>query len=259
MKKAKVLFLLLPLAVAVAQAKEESKSEEGKSTGRFSVLGLALGEGDQYPAGKQSNIRGLSLSLFGERRNSVRGLAAGLCYSIMEEDMSGIQFALIGSATDKLNGIQFSGIYNYNYTFDGVTVAGLINTAGYDGTSRGLQIAGLLNLDGFAFSGWPEPTLIGGQIALVGNSSGHLKGFQAALLINAAEGACSGLQIGLINFAKELRGLQVGAFNYAEKTSGLQVGVLNFSSKGKGLQIGLLNSFGEEENLRILPIINGRF
>ncbi|MCL1888764.1 MAG: hypothetical protein FWF96_07850, partial [Kiritimatiellaeota bacterium] len=116
---------------------------------------------------------------------------------------------------------------------------------GYDGTSRGLQIAGLFNIDGFSFAGFPEPTTVGGQIALLGNGTSHMKGVQVALGFNVADCSCTGLQIALFNVAGTLRGVQIGAANFADG--------------GSGVQIGLYNSFGQDDNRRILPLVNFRW
>lgn len=235
MKNARIIFLLLALPFSLARAETPET---------YSVLGLALVDEHQYPSSKMSNIRGLSLSLFGEERQSVQGVAVGLGPSWINRDMSGIQFMLLGSAAEKFNGIQFSGVYSANTTFDGVTFAGLFNLTGHGGISRGLQIAGLLNIDGFSFSGYPDSTLVGGQIALLWNSTPNLKGVQIALGFNLA-GECAGLQIALFNYATTLRGVQIGAVNIADK--------------GSGLQIGLLNSFGTDDGRLIFPLVNMRF
>jgi len=240
MRNARIFFLLLPLAVVVARAETDAKASE-----RFSVLGLAFTDEWQYPSSWQSNIRGVSLSLFIEDRRSVRGLAVGLGSDI-SHDMTGVQFALVGCTNKKLNGIQFAGYLAHNRTFDGLTVAGVFNTNEGDGTSRGVQVAGLLNMDidGYSFTRRPNQFILGGQIALLGNGAGHIKGAQLALGCNMAY-QCSGLQIALVNYAENLRGLQIGA--------------LNFADEGSGVQIGFFNWFGQDEDCRILPLVNWRF
>jgi len=232
MRNARLFFLLLPLAVVVARAETDAKASE-----RFSVLGLAFNGEYQYPSdelrvlrGRKTNIRGVSLSLFHEDRKSVWGLSVGLGYPFFYdfdrlasiEDMAGIQLALLGGRTEKLNGIQIAGL-----------------TVENDGGFNGVTFAGLANISGFGH----ESTSCGLQIALLGNVAVDIKGVQIALL----------------NGTGELRGLQIGAVNFAEKTLGLQIGLANFSEEGFGLQIGLFNLFGKKDDRRILPLVNWRF
>ena len=233
----KSILLLLPLAAVFARA--------GEATEKFSIFGLALTSEIQFPSDTKSNIRGVSLSLFGEERNSVRGVDVGLC-SWIDKEMTGIQISFVGSATKNFNGIQFAGLGAFNETFNGVMFAGLLNnSAGYQ-KSYGLQMAGLFNTHcsiNFASKRFSD-LFVGGQIAFIGNAAAKINGFQIALGINGTD---------------ELKGFQIGFYNYAETLCGLQIGVLNVAREGSGLQIGLLNFFGKDDNRFVLPLLNARF
>ena len=233
MKNIRSILLLLPFVAVFARAEEAAEASE-----RFSILGLSVEPDTQYPSGRNSNIRGVSLSLLVELRNNVRGVAVGSGASMIENDMTGIQFALVASGAGKLNGIQAGGLFAGAGSFDGVIFTGLFNITGR-GQSRGLQIAGLGNLP------FDKGGLNGGQIALLLNGANDLKGFQIGIGINAAT---------------EINGLQIaGVFNYAETLRGLQIGAVNVVENGSGLQIGLLNFFGTGDNRLIFPLLNARF
>ena len=69
-------------------------------------------------------------------------------------------------------------------------------------------------------------------------------GFSAALFGNSAGGLMKGVQIGLVNVAQDSAyGLQIGAVNFARDLHGVQIGVLNFNETG----------------LKCFPIINAGF
>jgi len=226
-------FVMLAFVLSVPLGAVADAPENG-----YSVVGLAT-YALQYPSEfKNNNIRGVSLSLIEEDRDRVYGLNLGLGYSYISETMAGVQISLFADGFTDVNGIQIGIIGNQIENFNGIVVAGLINFAhGSDSSSCGLQMAGLASVH---FEG-----MRGMQISLVGNVTGHIKGFQASTGYNLAEGYCHGLQIGLGNRAGVLHGLQIGAVNVA--------------LTGSGVQIGLFNSFGEDDNRRILPLLNFRF
>jgi hypothetical protein len=111
-----------------------------------------------------------------------------------------------------------------------VQIGGL--AAGTKGTFNGLaQIGGVGTMAG-TFNGLAQ---IGG-----GNVASHLHGGQIGVADVALEDA-SGLQLGAVTYAKELRGAQVGVVNWAEDARGVQIGLVNHARSLRGVQIGLLN------------------
>ena len=104
----------------------------------------------------------------------------------------------------------------------GIQFAGGLSTASSD--VYGIQFAGLGSV---IFSGGVDSTVYGAQIAGVMVGTDHLRGVQIAGLYAGASTAI-GLQVGLINFAKEV------------------------PAGGVLVQIGLVNNIGS----RILPLLN---
>jgi hypothetical protein len=111
-----------------------------------------------------------------------------------------------------------------------VQIGGL--AAGTKGTFNGLaQLGGVGTMAG-TFNGLAQ---LGG-----GNVVSHLHGSQIGVADVALEDA-SGLQLGAVTYAKELRGAQVGVVNWAEDARGVQIGLVNHARSLHGVQIGLLN------------------
>jgi hypothetical protein len=212
-----------------------------------SPLAVALTRDFQFP-GHETAIHGLSLALFEVEHN---------------QGLQGIGIAIGGQDVSEVSGIQISGVINSSGDVDGVQVAGLVNMAGsFQGAmisgyvniggayrsrhSRGLQLAIFGNQVEFMGPGEEGPTslLDGAQISLAFNGAHHLRGAQISILGNDAT-RCSGLQLGLVNHAKELRGVQVGLCNLARS--------------GFGVQLGLVNGFGSGDDRLWLPVVNARF
>lgn len=131
--------------------------------------------------------------------------------------------------TDEIiNGINISSGTIGNVSYNGVTLAGLVQ----NGTeNNGIAIAGM----------W--------------NGMHKSNGIQIAGLLNEATYS-NGIQISLSNNTSYMNGAQIGGANYAEeKMVGVQIGIFNKSKKTKGIQIGLWNI----NEKRKLPFINWNF
>lgn len=106
----------------------------------------------------------------------------------------------------------------------------------HDQGGAGLHIAGLFNHDGGLFRGL--------QLALL-NSAKDLSGVQLSVTANVTTGRTVGLQIGPANYnsygSGEFEGLQLGAINVAGVARGFQFGVVNTARQVRGLQFGLIN------------------
>jgi len=177
--------------------------------------------------------------------------------------------------SEETNIPQIGILGNFNGSFNGVLIAGLINLGSHSGTSHGLQIAGFGNSffpNHYGRSG----RLIGGQIALFGNATKNLSGGQISLIGNSVESELTGGQIALAgnsaytlegfqlstgwnNVKKNCYGLQVGMVNTTEYLHGLQIGIYNRAYTGFGVQVGLVNEFGRDNDRFILPLVNFRF
>ena len=130
-------------------------------------------------------------------------------------------------------GFRFSGLGNYNEdAFAGVQMAGVLNY-----TRRGLagaQIASVLNINDGA------GTFL--QLSSVANiNAGPFAGFQVSVFLNAANSQMGGGQLGVLNYAENMKGVQVGVINMGASFHGLKVGVVNSGQEITGTTIGLVN------------------
>jgi hypothetical protein len=130
----------------------------------------------------------------------------------------------------------------------GLQVTGGANVVG--GDFRGIQFAGLGNSAG--------GTMVGFQLSGLYNLSNEsVGGFQIGGLFNYTDAQLAGLQLGAINKARRIpgkkstpptraRGLQLGLLNTAKDMHGWQVGLINFGGAMRGKQIGLINFFEKQ-------------
>ena len=154
-----------------------------------------------------------------------------------ESNNKGIQIAgFMNYVRNHSTGIQLAGVFNVvGGDFKGVQVAGIGNSSGnnMNGYSAGLQLAGLYNI-----------------------SREAIGGFQVSSLFNYTDGQLSGVQVGLINKARiikgkhtlpptKAKGLQVGLVNFSKEMDGTQVGLINFGGVALGKQFGLINFFSK--------------
>jgi len=145
---------------------------------------------------------------------------------------NGLMLALGVNDTDYLNGIQSSYIYNKAGVVRGVQDSYIMNRAG---SLWGIQASGIYNdaneLHGLQLSGiynYSED-MHGAQFSGIINNAAKMDGYQAA---------------GICNLSKETVGCQMASiFNYTEnlKTKGVQIGLVNVAKETQGFQIGLLN------------------
>jgi hypothetical protein len=138
----------------------------------------------------------------------------------------------VNIAKGALHGFQLAGISNtvYRWTF-GLQLAGLYNVSRE--SMDGVQVSSLFNIT--------EGGLFGMQISLL-NRAGFMNG------INSFDNDDpTGVQLGIINTAKNMDGYQIGFINIAGPMKGTQIGLINIYRHGtdpqtkNGTAIGLLN------------------
>ena len=178
------------------------------------------------------------------------------------KNLPGVQAAGLVNVANDVNAVQFAGLVNVTKgRFDGVQIAGLVNTVGEDiGTSRrdslnakyspAVQVAGLVNT-GYNVNAVQVSGLVnvskgrfsGVQIAGIGNNvSNDGNGVQLAGLYNVSNGDGNTQVAGLFNVADDIKGSQIGAiFNKARKVDGVQIGLINVCDTTSGGSIGLIN------------------
>lgn len=188
--------------------------------GTNSFLNLTISEQRELEhAGFESNHQGIQVAGFLNyvRMNS-KGAQVSLAFNIVGLDFKGFQFAGLGNSSGNYaQGFQLAGLYNLAEEGMG-----------------GIQLSALYN--------YTKGQLAGSQIAVI-NKSGRMKGRNSSPPDRAR-----GLQIGLLNFCKEMDGTQIGLINFGGDMRGRQIGLINFFQRSipkdnvkNGLPIGLLN------------------
>ena len=164
--------------------------------------------GDLMLPWARSDVYGLRLDLpYGNNKGCLLGADIGVV-GFLSERMSGLQvtgFNLVDLASVK--GVHLGAIANRDRDFHGVQISGVLNWN--EDESAGVQI-GTVNYGG-EFTGLQ----FGGVSWMVGAFTGVT--FDGALTtrncVNVAAETSTGLQLGLINFAKHHEGLQLGLVN----------------------------------------------
>lgn len=159
------------------------------------------------------------------QKDVVTPFAVGMLGSTVYQ-VDALQASSLYNFTHEVNGVQLSGILNWNTSeFDGVQGAGIFNMN--SGDFDGSQLAGILNMNAGAFSGFQGAGIMnyaGGQDS---------NGVQAASILNIKKGNLKGAQIGLINICS-------GECNF-------QLGLINISKNGI-IEIG--TSYTSNDNIR---------
>ena len=124
----------------------------------------------------------------------------------MDKNVYALQYStFMNISSGRLNGLQYSGLFNIANQVNGLQFTGLFNTAN---------------------------DLNGGQVSGLFNTAKDMNGIQVSGLFNTAK-KVNGVQVaGLFNSATEDSGLQVGVVNVAEKSDGIAIGVVNIIKDG---------------------------
>ena len=160
--------------------------------------------------------------------NVVGGSSSGLqlagLSNINRHSVNGFQIAGINNFADSLKGGQISGLNNIlRGQLIGVQASGIFNFA--NGNIEGVELAGVGNL---ATKG-----VYGLQVAGVFNAAKTIQGVQLSPLLNVTSKDMSGIQVGLVNIAGEVRGFQFGLVNIADTVVwGAPIGLINIVKNG---------------------------
>ncbi|MBQ2623514.1 MAG: hypothetical protein IJG18_00280 [Kiritimatiellae bacterium] len=196
----------------------------------------------------RSDVYGLRLDFpYGNNKGCLIGADIGVV-GLLGERMTGFQFTgfnLVDLASVK--GLQFGAIANRDKDFHGVQISGIVNWN--EDESAGVQI-GTVNYGG-EFTGFQ----IGGVSWMVGNLSGV--SFDAMLTTRSK---FTGWSIAGFNYGlRDVSGAQMGGINVSAETStGLQLGLVNFAKHHEGLQLGLVN-INSSGFLPCFPFVNFNF
>lgn len=213
-RKMAIIAAALIFISGVSNAQTEPKKEKKELISFPAQIGFFFPCGTH---GRQSTDYkyNFSLNLVYGKIGGLNGVGINGLFGSVEGDVSGVQIAGVGNASDEVKGVQIAGFGNASDGVKGVQIAGFGNASD---EMRGIQIAGF------------------------GNASDEARGIQIAGFGNAADDV-EGIQIaGFSNAADEIKGIQIaGIANGADKITGLQIGgIYNRTRTLRGLQIGLV-------------------
>ena len=174
-------------------------------------------------------------------------------------DVTGFRLSLLYGACCEFAGLDISVVGYAGGDLTGLSVGG-VNVAG--GRMCGGQV-GLVNWSNSGETSWGGRS-VGAQIGAL-NYAGTFCGLQDGV-VNVSATSFAGLEVGLVNCARDLYGVQCGSWlilgvNFAAGTVyGCQLGLVNYARRmEKGVQIGTVNVIADNGWLPVLPLINGGF
>ena len=191
----------------------------------FTTVSLGLIRSKVY------EVDGIMLALGVNEAERVRGVQESYIWN-EAKDLRGVQSAGIFNRSHGVMGVQAAGIFNSAHDVQGVQGAGIFNAA-HD--FRGVQGAGIFST-AHDFTGF--------QASGIYNTAYDMTGFQAAGIFNSARNSRGMQAAGIGNVADEFDGVQAaGIFNYASHlaSDGVQLGIVNVAKESDGIQLGLLN------------------
>ncbi|MCK5186388.1 MAG: hypothetical protein KAR43_04585, partial [Deltaproteobacteria bacterium] len=126
-------------------------------------------------------------------------------------------------ATSVSNNFSLNALYGLNGGLDGIEIGGIMN---YNtGGVTGVQLAGVANINAEQTHGF----MCAGFYNL---STDDASGVQMAD-INTAMGDFTGVQLGVVNYAKRLKGVQLGLINVVGEDNGaVPIGLINIVKGG---------------------------
>ncbi len=109
------------------------------------------------------------------------------------------------------------------------------------GTSGGLCVGVVVDIEKGA-------KFYGSVVSLHGKNEGEINGLRVGIINLSDGGKLNGLEAGVVNGPYETK---TKTNNLSEKVNGLQVGVVNIARNGKGLQVGLINDNQNSNGLQV--------
>lgn len=182
---------------AIARTAGRARGDDGEVIDEENIewtpFAIAFVPGIEYPAGKTDNVN-FSLGFVMAKNERISGAQASF---------------LIGSVTNGFTGVQANGFLS-------------IATDTVGEPSRGAQLSGFINVFTGNLSGFQGSSFL--NVA-----SGNIRGAQGAGFLNVATGEFTGVQAsGFLNVANVVHGLQLGIVNVAKENTGVSFGLLNF-------------------------------
>jgi hypothetical protein len=203
----------------------------------------------------QQDMGGIQLSglanIAGDDLEGIQ-ITGGFNYAL--QNAAGLQFAGIGNiAKGDLEGLQGSGIVNAAWRdISGLQAAGIANIAKEN--VEGLQAAGIMNFAGSDISGLQAAGAanialgdISGLMAAGGVNIAleNASGLFASGMLNYASNLEGVAVSGIANIGNNFSGIQYAALlNASKKAEGLQIGLINVAKEFDGVPIGFISLYG---------------
>jgi len=130
-------------------------------------------------------------------------------------DFTGLQLSYLYNSSDNITGCQGVPIFNYAKDVSGVQIALLVNNAHDVCFWQSAPLANIAdNLSGYqgGFSNTVHEEMTGWQSSLAINTANKMSGLQTSWLLNRTN-FLYGIQLGAINWARDIEGLQIGFVN----------------------------------------------
>lgn len=236
-KKNFCMALALAATLSAFAAEEPIAEEEETGAVGWTPIAFGIASPVQLPWGLAKwDVFGLDLNVLYSDAPKMYGLGIG---------------GLAMTTRDDLIGLQISGLCNWNSK----DIYGMRVTAGANisfGEGYGLDVGT------FAYRTAP---FWGVDIELIGSYETEVNGLQIGGLLNLAVEKSYGCVIAIGgNMSKVAYGAQVGGiFNFTDELHGAQIGLVNFARECPwGFQIGLVNIIMDNQ-IKVLPIVNGYF
>lgn len=129
-------------------------------------------------------------------------------------EVSGFDFGLLGTTTERVDGFQLGILYAHTpIKLSGLSISLFTHARDTDG----------MQLGAFTLT---ERDMWGVQMGA----------------INVTQGGVRGVQLGLVNYAWYIRGVQLGLVNYSYRLKGVQLGLINIAHNGYVPAMIILNA-----------------
>jgi hypothetical protein len=182
--------------------------------------------------------QGLQIGVVNYSGGMMQGVNLAGAVNLSRRDMRGLQVAgLVNASEGVIQGIQFAGIANSNWQSTlGIQFAGITNVSRQE--VLGIQLAGVVNANynnaqGIYFAGF-------------GNfNTGSAQGVFISGVTNAARDFQGFASAGIVNATRYMHGIQVSGFmNVAYRATGMQIGLINVAREFRGFPVGLISAYG---------------
>lgn len=231
-------------ANAVAGASQTVGAAAFRPVEREATLARGLDDGYDVRPFSASVVPSIATNPQRRERPILNYVGVALLYDDPDA-LHGLQLGLIGvGARGEVVGMQYANVFTDAGSLHGLQLSLGFNAVRY--VASGLQLSGAVNYAG--------QTALAIQLAGAANYAGELGGAQLAFGFNYTSRRARAIQLGAVNYARELGGLQLGGLNVVSDGAGVQLGGVNTAAgRVRGMQVGLLN-YADEADVSLAPL-----